>query len=354
MNKEYIEMNQYEKSRLIKKSKEEIRKEFDYIKINDWDRYSQFIKAKEVLNALIILLGAELEERQIECNCFAEPINLADAYKFFIHGAEKIHLNYDNVLAIVPNEDFRYLHEDEDITEWFVSNIDMIDVDPYSGKFMYAGIINEESAGVGFVDINSAILMNETKIYYIAEDSPMWKRYFAESYRLYEAEQYKLAFLHAFIGFESQIEHINSILYHVYLDEQNEILEFVFEKYDRSCWTPLSLLEDNILKSQSYQRLKHLEDENRRLIDDKLKTILRYVKDYDSKCAKNKLSSFKFYEKLRNVLAHGDSLQKIDLKEHCLYQKYYCEKENSFDFDAVYVDFFERIGTFIKELVDEK
>lgn len=229
--------------------------------------------------------------------------------------------------------------------------MDMIGVDSYSGKFIYAGILDEESADAGFADLNSTILINETKIYNIDENSAMWKRYFAESYRLYDAEQYKLAFLHAFIGFESLIEHINSILYQVYLDEQNQILEFVFEKYNRSYWTPLSLLENSILKSQSYQRLKHLENENRGLIDDKLKTIFRYVNNLESKTADKKISTLKFYEKLRNILAHGDSLQREDLKEHRLYQKYYCDEENSLNFDVVYIDFFEQIGILVKELV---
>lgn len=351
MNEEYVEMNECEKKNLIDKSKERLRKEFAYISIDDWKKYNQFIKDKEVLNALIILLDAKLEERQIQCNYSNEYIDSDNTHRFFIHGAEKINLNYDNVLAIIPNKKFTYLYEDEDITESFVSSMDMIDVDSYSGKFIYAGILNEESADAGFADLNSTTLINETKIYNIDENSAMWKRYFAESYRLYEAEQYKLAFLHAFIGFESLIEHMNSILYHVYLDEQNQTLEFVFEKYNRSYWTPLSLLENDILKSQSYQRLKHLENENRRLIDDKLKTILRYVNDLESKPANNKLVIFKFYEKLRNILAHGDSLQREDLKDHYLYKKYCCDEENSLEFDIIYRDFFEQIGILIAELV---
>lgn len=347
-----VEMNLCEKSYLIEKSKEGLRKEFAYISTDDWKEYSQSIKDKEVLNALIVLLDAKLEEKQIQCNYSNEYIDSENTHRFFIYGEEKIPLNYDNVLAIIPSKRFTYFYEGEDITESFVSSIDMIGVDAYSGKFIYAGILNEESAEAGFVDINSTVLMNETKIYSIDDNSATWKRYFAESYRLYEAEKYKLAFLHAFIGFESQIEHINSILYNVYLDEQNQVLTFEFEKYNRSYWTPISLLEDYILESQSYKRLKHLKDENRRLIDDKLKTILRYVNDLESKPAEDKLSALKFYEKLRNVLAHGDSLQRVDLKEHRLYQKYYQNEENSLNFDAVYVDFFEQIGILIKELLE--
>ena len=64
------------------------------------------------------------------------------------------------------------------------------------------------------------------------------------------------------------------------------------------------------------------------------------------------MSSFKFYEKLRNSLAHGDSLQRTDLKEHPLYQKYCSDEENSLDFTVVYMDFFEQIGILIKELVE--
>lgn len=351
MNKEYVEMNECEKNQLIKRSKEMLQKEFDYISIDDYEIYNRYIKDKDILNALIMLLGANLEIKKIQCNYSNEYIASDNNHKFFIHGAEKIRINYDNVLAIIPNERFTYLYEDEDITEFFVLSMDMIGVDSYSGKFIYAGILDEESADAGFADLNSTILINETKIYNIDENSAMWKRYFAESYRLYDAEQYKLAFLHAFIGFESLIEHINSILYQVYLDEQNQTLEFVFEKYNRSYWTPLSLLENSILKSQSYQRLKHLENENRGLIDDKLKTIFRYVNNLESKTADKKISTLKFYEKLRNILAHGDSLQREDLKEHRLYQKYYCDEENSLNFDVVYIDFFEQIGILVKELV---
>ena len=94
------------------------------------------------------------------------------------------------------------------------------------------------------------------------------------------------------------------------------------------------------------------KDKNRGLIDDKLKTILRYANNLDNKSAVNKFSTLKFYEKLRNVLAHGDSLQREDLKEHRLYQKYYRDKENSLDFYVVYMDFFEQIGILIKELVE--
>lgn len=351
MNKEYVEMNEYEKNQLIKKSKKMLREEFDYISIDDYEKYNQSIKDKEILNALIILLGAKLEKKQIQCDYSNEYIDSENTHRFFIHGAEKIHINYDNVLAIIPNERFTYLYGDEDITEWFVLSMDMIGVDTYSGKFIYAGILDEESADAGFADLNSTTLINETKIYCIDEDSAMWERYFAESYRLYDAEQYKLAFLHAFIGFESLIEHINSILYHVYLDEQNKTLEFLFKKYNRSYWTPLSLLENSILKSQSYQRLKHLENENRGLMDDKLKTILRYVNNLESKIAENKISTLKFYEKLRNVLAHGDSLQREDLKEHRLYQKYYCDEENGLNFSVIYRNFFEQIGILLKDLV---
>lgn len=353
MNEEYVEMNEYQKNCLIKKAKNGLQKEFANIHNDGWKKYNGFIKDKEILKALIILLDAKLEERQIECNYSNEYIDSENTHRFFIHGAEKINLNFDNVLAIIPNRKFTYLHDEDDITEWFVSSMDMISVDSYSGRFIYAGILNEESANAGFVDLDSAVLINKTRIYNIDENSAMWKRYFAESYRLYEAEQYKLAFLHAFIGFESLIEHINSILYQVYLDEQNQIIECAFNTYNRSYFTPISLLENDILKSQSYQRLKHLEDKNRGLVDDKLKTILRYVNNLESKPAENKLTTFKFYEKLRNILAHGDSLQRADLKEYRLYKKYCRDEEKSLDFDDIYIDFFEQIGILLTELVEE-
>lgn len=61
MNKEYVEMNECEKNHLIKRSKEMLQKEFDYISIDDYEIYNRYIKDKDILNALIMLLGANLE-----------------------------------------------------------------------------------------------------------------------------------------------------------------------------------------------------------------------------------------------------------------------------------------------------
>ncbi|MDE5597051.1 MAG: hypothetical protein K2J04_04405 [Lachnospiraceae bacterium] len=135
MNKEYVEMNEYEKTILINKSKEMLRKEFEFIGIDNYKKYNQFIKDKEILNALIILLDAKLEKKQIQCNYSNAYIDSENTHRFFIHGVEKIHINYDNVLAIIPDDKFTYSCEGEDITELFDLSIDMIHVDSYSGKF---------------------------------------------------------------------------------------------------------------------------------------------------------------------------------------------------------------------------
>ena len=65
MNKEYLEMNECEKNHLIKRSKEMLQKEFDYISIDDYEIYNRYIKDKDILNALIMLLGANLEIKKI-------------------------------------------------------------------------------------------------------------------------------------------------------------------------------------------------------------------------------------------------------------------------------------------------
>lgn len=352
MNKEIEEMNKCEKTKLIDMSKLGIKEEFAHIDKVDWDKYFQWIKDKELLSAIAILLDAKKKKKQVECLFNNQYIDANNMHRFLIYGKERISLNYDNVLAIIPSERFDYYYEKEDITESFVSCIGMLGTDSYSGKFLYAGIVNEESESAGFADLNSTVLINETEVYMIDEQSAIWKRYFAESYRLYESEQYKLAFLHAFIGFESLIEYLNSILYNVYLKEQNESLEFEFENYNKAIWTPINLIENHILKTQSYQRLKHLENENRKLIDDKLFTIYRYVNDLEKEVAERKLIAFRFYEKLRNVLAHGDSYEREDLKEIRIYQKYYNVEEKKMDFELIYRDFFEHIGNMIKELVN--
>lgn len=352
MNKEHEEMNEYEKAKLIAESKRSINEKFSHISKNDWKAYFQFIKKNELLNAISILLNAKREIIEVKCSFDNKYIDPYDMHKFLIYGEEMIPLNYDNVLAIIPNKDFRYFYEDQDITSSFASCIEMLGMDSYSGKIMYAGIVNEESACEGVADLNSTSLINETEIYTIDEQSPIWKRYFAESYRLYESEQYKLAFLHSFIGFEGLIEYLNGILYEVYLKEQNESLDFMFEHYDKSLWTPVNLIENQVLRTQSYQRLKHLEDENRKLINDKLVSILRYVNDLGKSDAESQICNFKFYEKLRNVLAHGDSYEREDLKKISIYHKYYNDKEKQIAFDLLYCDFFEDIGKLMSDILN--
>lgn len=351
MNEEKIEMNEVEKETLISRSKQDIKENFAHINTTDWDTFFQCIKDEEILKALAILLDAKNERLQVKCsfnNQYLDPNNM---HRFWIYGEERVPLNYDYALAIIPSKSFKYYFEEEDITDSFVSCMGLLGVDSYSGKFMYGGIIDEESVDAGFADLNLTTLINETEVYTIDEQSAIWKMCFAESYRLYESQQYKLAFLHAFIGFESLIEYLNEILYNVYLKEQNEVLQFTLENYNTSFWTPVNLVDNYILKTQVYQRLKHLEDEGRSLINDKLFNILRYVNDLETQIADNKLTDFKFYEKLRNVLAHGDSYEREDLKAFRIYQKYYTE-DNKLDFELIYRDFFEHIGRMIKELVD--
>lgn len=96
MNKEYVEMNECEKNHLIKRSKEMLQKEFDYISIDDYEIYNRYIKDKDILNALIMLLGANLEIKKIQCNYSNEYIDSDNNHRFFIHGAEKIHVNFYN------------------------------------------------------------------------------------------------------------------------------------------------------------------------------------------------------------------------------------------------------------------
>lgn len=341
-------MNQVEKYCLKEASKNGIKKEFANMCEDKWKNYKQYLEKKDVLEALIILLNAEDKEDSVELNFQNEYIGNGHCDNIFIYGEDEISLDYDNVLAIIPNEEFIYSWDDADITDLFVSNTYISSLNMYSGKISYAGIIEEGS------DLSYSKLKIKIKIYYIDKNSAAWKRYFAESYRLYESKQYKIAFLHAFIGFENLVEYMNDVLKKIYLVHQNEMSETIFRACLFQKQKPVSVLEEEILDSESYKRLKHLEKENRKLIDDKLTTILRYVNDLEEKKAHKKIVDFKFYENLRNILAHGDSLQRSDLTNSSLYKKYKSGNGNDMDFEKVYVDFFEKIGNIIEQLVEEK
>ena len=59
MNKEIEEMNECEKTKLLAISKQGIKEEFAHINKVDWDKYFQWIKDKELLSAIAILLDAK-------------------------------------------------------------------------------------------------------------------------------------------------------------------------------------------------------------------------------------------------------------------------------------------------------
>ncbi len=180
-------MNSCEKKNLIEKSKEAIKAEFKHVGKTGWASFFGHIEKNEFLSAMTILLNAKSEKKEVNCSFDNQFVDENDLHKLWIHGEERIPLDYDNVLAIDSSGHFVLYFEENDVTVPFVSIIDLVGIDSYSGRILYTGIVNEETE-LGLIDISDSCLVYKTNVYMIEEQSAMWKKYFAESYRLYTSE----------------------------------------------------------------------------------------------------------------------------------------------------------------------
>ena len=358
-------MNDEERSKLEEKTKKEIKKLFH------WFNESTYLKSAEladknikdqlekidVTNIVSYILDAKFEDTKVSCifeNEFFEGDNRSG--KFFIWGKARIYQNLENIISIEPSpyficeNEFDGLEYPEDYSRHLIRHIHINDVNMYSGTFYYSGLVSEESSNVS-MSLEDMKLFNNVKVMYIEDNEPAWKKHISASYRLYNGKSYQLAFLMAFIGFDSLIELINETLKDVYLLHENEMIDFQLKYYNPALWTAIKIMREQVLGAESYKRLEKLENPNRKLVEEKLSTILRFTNGWENSKCKKYIGKFLFFEVIRNSLAHGNDFDKSYIQRQSYFGIYKKGDKNNIDFDKLYVGLLLSICQLIEDLI---
>lgn len=365
---EYIEMNDFERKELKAKVKNSIQSMFDWFKEGSYfdsvgiSAKKRIIQLEEIeVDELVsYVLDARLESIKVKCNFnneFFEGDNRSG--KFFVWGDATIDENLENIISMEPSLHFTYESEfddsdyPEDYSRYLISHTNISDVNMYSGSFSYTGIVSEESE-YGRAPLECMELFNEVQIRYIEDNEPAWKKHIAASYRLYNGKSYKLAFLMAFIGLDSLIELINETIKNVYFLHVNENIDFEFKNYNKSFWTAIKLMREDILVSESYMRLEKLENPNRKLVKEKLVTIFKFANDWTNAECQRYVGEILFFEVIRNSLAHGNDYNKDYIQGQSYFGLYKDEVTNDIDFNKLYVGLIMDICQLIEDLRREE
>lgn len=362
---DYIEMNDVERSKLEEKTKKEIKILFHWFKESTYlksvgladKKLRDQLEEIDVTDIVSYILNAKLEYTKVSCN-FENEFLEGDSRsrKFFIWGDTRIHQNLENIISMEPSSNFICENEfddlecPEDYSRHLIRHIHINDINMYSGTFYYSGIVSEESSNVSML-LENMKLFNNVKVMYIEDNEPAWKKHISASYRLYKGESYQLAFLMAFIGFDSLIELMNETLKDVYLSHENEMIDFQLKNYTPALWTAIKIMREQVLVAESYKRLERLENTNRKLVEEKLATILQFTNSWENSKCKKYIGKFLFFEVIRNSLAHGNDCDKSYIQSQTYFGIYKKGDKNDIDFDKLYVDLLLSICQLIEDLI---
>lgn len=183
--------------------------------------------------------------------------------------------------------------------------------------------IHSECDTISDDSIENILAHIEVSFYGVKE---MWEKFLYESYRLFHKKQYQTSFLVAFTAvdafiefllynFKKYIENLN-IEPNISINSLEELIKFLAEDSNKFIKSKFQNQDDYFWYSQYINLLKP----SRRLIDEKLKQILRMivfnleknnVNSFLEKKTiyKNIFDSLDRLEKIRNKLAHGDKVE---------------------------------------------
>lgn len=356
--------NEYEKNLLLSEPKKTITNLFKWFDktsyANNVDIADMSIKEQirnlDVLDLICYMLNAKKMVKRVKCefeNEFFEGDSKSG--KYFIWGSTDVSENLENIINISISDKFEYISEycesepPQNYADKFLSHVNINEINMYKGSFSYTGVINEESP-FGTAPLDMMTLYNEVEINFIGGNEPAWKKYIADSYKLFDGGAYKLAFLNAFIGLDSLIELLNDTLKEWYLYRENEMIDYEFKNYNSESCTAITVMRDRILKSESYARLVKLENPYRKLIKEKLITILKYTNDWGKSRCNNYVLKLSFFEDIRNSLAHGNDYNKEYIKKKSFYN-IYTDGNDSLSFSLLYTDLIFSIDKLIEELI---
>jgi len=355
-------MNLYEQSKLNGKVKGTIRELFNWFEESSYlcsaglPKQLNDVPVEEinVLDIVTYVLNATLKRVNVECDYNNEYLeDDTRSGKFFIWGETKIGYDLENVISIQPSSHFTYVSEYDDLDDPqdysgpLLQHLNIRNINMYRGSFSYAGIAREKAEGVG-TTFDSMKLFNEVQVIFIEDGDPAWKKHIAESYRLFDGGAYRLAFLIAFIGLDSLIELTNETLKDVYYSHENENIDFQLKYYNRELWNAVDLMRDEVLESQTYKRLVKLEKSRRKLIQEKLVTVLQYTNDWEKNKCKEYVRTISFFNEVRNALAHGNDVS--DIQKKGLLKRYQTENTSGYNFEKLYIDLLINICHLIETL----
>lgn len=362
---DYKEMNDVERDKLKAETKKEIKNLFNWFKKSTYlesaglanKKIKNQLKEIDVANIVSYILNANSEFIKVSCdfnNEFFEGDNRSG--KFFIWGEARIYQNLENIISMEPSSNFICENEfddsecPEDYSRDLIKHLNINDINMYRGTFHYTGIVSEESSDMSIL-LENMKLFNEVQVRYIEDNEPAWKKHISASYRLYNGESYQLAFLMAFIGFDSLIELMNETLKDVYLLHENEMIDFQLKNYNPAFWTAIKIMREQVLVAESYKRLERLENPNRKLVEEKLATILQFTNSWENSKCKKYIGKFLFFEVIRNSLAHGNDCDKSYIQRQTYFGIYKKGDKNDIDFDKLYVGLLLSICQLIEDLI---
>lgn len=241
----------------------------------------------------------------------------------------KSDINFQNIIEVT---DIKLMYKLDDNDDYDIGEkiytLKCSVKDYYETKFIEINFIYGKDEDIEWYDLVDNSYISSTVKYCNTKYS--WEDYISESYKLYKTNKFRLAFLQAFVGFDSFVENSISLLkeivrdeiydlckrstenlrelinnIYVGLDKTDESIGYLLYYYNRLCKDARDLINDKFVDIMNINNYIHNSDKNNLFG----KQIGKYV------TMKNKLIELK---NIRNELAHGNSLNGIDFQIHYL------------------------------------
>lgn len=273
--------------------------------VDFWDKLCIFDVVKCVLQA-----RTKIESIKLSFEALPLKEDEENYGGHFVYGelriSDEFGIELENIISVEESQTFKYgvICDKPDTEKESIYNGDLQvrSKSTFQGVLYYSGLFKEYvKFGYSIYDVE---LFNKVKLCYLDDKESEWKNHLAASYRLYADKSYKLAFLMAFIGLDSLIEITTEALKKMYKESVNKSLnkEFKSKLEDKD---KIDYIRDEVLNSELYKRLVELENPYRKLVSEKLSSIVRYTLGMEKVEYKKYSKQFSAFEEVRNDIAHG-------------------------------------------------
>lgn len=301
--------------------------------------FSDYKVGDEPINTIHYLLDYILESQvtDVNYNVFIQrtPIGFSkDTYQVNgeidinqkkEHNSPKIDVNYDYISEFKLKQLSPVEYQNLSIDDYISSKVDI----KYEDDKIYFEFIYNGADPIVYPVLESMIAKTSVSFFQIKEK---WEEYLYKSFQLFNEEKYSTSFLVAFSAMDSLIEFI-ICCFKKYIESLN--IEPIFSDDSTKASSNLSVNQNRLCsktnfssKEDQFWGLQYVElmNEKRRLVDEKLRQILKIIRDVlisenfmnEKDAFQNNSIFFKIrnnlfvMEKIRNRLAHGN---KVSIKE---------------------------------------